>query len=571
MKTILIALLLMSFAAHAENLKIPTCNLSKNDEIFKKLSNNELIDKTNIFLKRHNHCDAASASFEVYKRGVDKSKKKELLMTFFQSLRKGKFLNEYTGMLMGFQNEMKDLDIEKISEDHANLYLKIINDNWRTNARSQFLIPGKNINLRDEAELVFRSFVQNFPSNELSPKLKKHIASIHDQNIRAELDYIDFYKNEKTDSELLTREFKKLANILSKSSDAKFFNKGLQVLSSQIVGTSFSEETKVRLENEISIILDSRSSIREKNLFNLINPEEKVSLNWESEGAFSDFLTQKGKESIVFLPINKEYQLKASQVLIGLGVVGVVMAFDEPIIDFIQKNKDAGILDELANFGNHFGEPSGLAPILLGTLGVGLVFNNNEAKNAAISSIGAIVLSELVIEVLKSSTHRSRPEAGVGAFDFQGMGLGSGNSSFASGHSAAAWAVASVFAEEYGDKYKWAPAVAYSMAALTSYARMNKNKHWASDVVLGAMVGYVGGKIFHKFFRKTLQMPLDNVVVTPMIGKESGIMIQISEKVYANLKRWPLDAFYNYQKAVLENLDKKTVLLDGLYEEIYLN
>ena len=152
-----------------------------------------------------------------------------------------------------------------------------------------------------------------------------------------------------------------------------------------------------------------------------------------------------------------------------------------------------------------------------------------------------------------------------------GFGLGSDNTSFPSGHSAAAWSVASVFAEEFGDEYKWAPAAAYGVAALTSYARMHYSKHWASDVVMGAMVGFVAGKLFHKLFRNTFKDNLENIALMPVFGDSTGFRLIISERVYADLKSWPLDLLYNYQKSMMSLKSSDLNELDTIYSEVYLN
>ena len=57
-------------------------------------------------------------------------------------------------------------------------------------------------------------------------------------------------------------------------------------------------------------------------------------------------------------------------------------------------------------------------------------------------------------------------------------------------HSAAAWAVGTVFAESGNDEYRWIRRIiGYGIAAGTSYVRMNENVHWLSDTVAGAALG----------------------------------------------------------------------------------
>lgn len=96
---------------------------------------------------------------------------------------------------------------------------------------------------------------------------------------------------------------------------------------------------------------------------------------------------------------------------------------------------------------------------------------------------GEAALNSLVlVEGLKYSLGRQRP--------FQGNGSGTffqGGTSFPSGHAAAAWAVAGVFAHEYpGPLTK---ILAYGLAGAVSYSRVRGRQHFPSDVFIGGMMG----------------------------------------------------------------------------------
>ncbi len=68
-------------------------------------------------------------------------------------------------------------------------------------------------------------------------------------------------------------------------------------------------------------------------------------------------------------------------------------------------------------------------------------------------------------------------------------GLLSGIGSFPSGHSIAAFSIATVFAKRYRN-HRWVPYVAYGTAALIGFSRMTLSAHFPSDVFLGAALGY---------------------------------------------------------------------------------
>ena len=68
---------------------------------------------------------------------------------------------------------------------------------------------------------------------------------------------------------------------------------------------------------------------------------------------------------------------------------------------------------------------------------------------------------------------------------------GSDNHSFPSGHTATAFMTATMLSKEYGYKSPWISVGAYSVATATGLMRIANNKHWLSDVMVGAGVGII--------------------------------------------------------------------------------
>ncbi len=64
---------------------------------------------------------------------------------------------------------------------------------------------------------------------------------------------------------------------------------------------------------------------------------------------------------------------------------------------------------------------------------------------------------------------------------------------FPSGHTGAIFAMATVFSELYKD-YKAVPIIMYSTAGIVGISRLVQHEHWASDVFLGSVIGYLCGK-----------------------------------------------------------------------------
>ena len=191
-------------------------------------------------------------------------------------------------------------------------------------------------------------------------------------------------------------------------------------------------------------------------------------------------------------------------------VVSVALSFsDKPVqqaaLRLRNRNTELNnVSSDISNFGGVY-EVFTLAGI--GTYG--LIFKNNKLVNTTLLSTQAYITSGAIETVLKFLSGRTRPSyypPGVEARPrFLGPFHGSlndadgsnENSSFPSGHSTVAFAVASVFASEYKDEHI-VPVIAYTTASLISISRITQNKHWVTDVVTGAAIGYLSGKMVVK-------------------------------------------------------------------------
>ena len=60
--------------------------------------------------------------------------------------------------------------------------------------------------------------------------------------------------------------------------------------------------------------------------------------------------------------------------------------------------------------------------------------------------------------------------------------------SFPSGHATMAFAAAAALDRETSSR--WVPAIGYPLAGLVAWSRLHDHKHWPSDVVAGAAVGF---------------------------------------------------------------------------------
>ncbi|MCH5720473.1 phosphatase PAP2 family protein [Niabella hibiscisoli] len=115
-------------------------------------------------------------------------------------------------------------------------------------------------------------------------------------------------------------------------------------------------------------------------------------------------------------------------------------------------------------------------------------------KNPHVESIGlrggkAMAISSVICFVGKNVIQRQRPDAAATPFNFAAPFSKSKYTSFPSAHSTIAFTLATALAMEFPDQ-KWVAPVAYSIASLTALSRVYNNRHWASDILVGAALGH---------------------------------------------------------------------------------
>lgn len=109
--------------------------------------------------------------------------------------------------------------------------------------------------------------------------------------------------------------------------------------------------------------------------------------------------------------------------------------------------------------------------------------NSNEHwRETGLLSGEAALQSLVMVEALKYSFGRERPDQGAGSGRFFQAG-----SSFPSEHTAAAWSIASVIGHEYPGALP--KLLAYGTAAMVSYSRVRGRAHFPLDVAVGALIG----------------------------------------------------------------------------------
>ena len=169
----------------------------------------------------------------------------------------------------------------------------------------------------------------------------------------------------------------------------------------------------------------------------------------------------------------------------------VLFALDDEIQQMFQSNRTSGTEWVSRNVAEPLGSGLYTLPALGILYGSGWLLDNKKSRYVALKGAEAWLLTGGATFVLKQLAHRQRPNEGAfpDPYFWHGpYGITGDYTSFPSGHTSTVFAVAAVVAGSY-DEW-WIKTMSYSLATLTGLSRIHDNKHWASDVFVGALLGW---------------------------------------------------------------------------------
>jgi membrane-associated phospholipid phosphatase len=141
---------------------------------------------------------------------------------------------------------------------------------------------------------------------------------------------------------------------------------------------------------------------------------------------------------------------------------------------------------------NRIGENDIIARTLIISGISGLMLRDRKLQQATLNSMRSLLIAKPATSLVKQVFGRSRPRVERGNMHFApSMAKETSNyRAFSSGHTASAWALVTPYAEAYS---RWL----YILPFSTGIARMYKDRHWASDVVAGTILGFFTGYTAH--------------------------------------------------------------------------
>ncbi|MGL5979540.1 MAG: phosphatase PAP2 family protein [Phocaeicola sp.] len=110
------------------------------------------------------------------------------------------------------------------------------------------------------------------------------------------------------------------------------------------------------------------------------------------------------------------------------------------------------------------------------------VENRSSWTRLLVSNAFSYAAMAAVVNTMKYSINELRPD-------------GTSSNSFPSGHTATSFVSATILHKEYGAKSPWYSVAAYTVATATGVTRILNNRHWISDVLVGAGIGILSADL----------------------------------------------------------------------------
>lgn len=205
------------------------------------------------------------------------------------------------------------------------------------------------------------------------------------------------------------------------------------------------------------------------------------------------------------------------------GITAYMISNDESIYSRVKayQNKNQWVSD-ISPVMTLFGDGT----INLGVSGLfylsGAILKDKITKNTGKLIFMGLIHSGIVVQLLKHLTGRQRPEAENGIDHWDGPAgffkryknhRDMYYDSFPSGHTITIWTTATIIAHQY-NRTIFVPMLSYSIAILSGLSRLTEDKHWLSDVFVGAVLGFAIGKFVYK--KRSAKF-----VISPLAGKKT--------------------------------------------------
>jgi membrane-associated phospholipid phosphatase len=276
-----------------------------------------------------------------------------------------------------------------------------------------------------------------------------------------------------------------------------------------VIDTSFSKAN----QNKVISQKPTASFYKTDSIFSFQSPK----------GYVPSLLSNFGEQITAPLRFNKKDWIITGA---AVGMTIALIHFDNDIDKWatVQKQKHVWV-NKSSPVITQFGSTYGISSVAV----IGLIsaaFKNQKGVQTSVLATQAWITTAVWVQLIKHFTGREDPSASYiyskvpggkwwGPFaqydqDVTIYKSVSSFDAFPSGHTAAAFSIATVFATQYNNTAA-IPIISYSMATLVGISRLTEHQHWASDVFVGGLIGYACGKQVVAHFNKIHQNPVNSL------------------------------------------------------------
>ncbi len=208
-------------------------------------------------------------------------------------------------------------------------------------------------------------------------------------------------------------------------------------------------------------------------------------------------------------PGKTNFLLKSAILPVSLVAVGVIIESLPAHTVFSKERIQQQVQDKMGGFRTSADNYLQFVPIVakFGLKMAGVKSRSDLLNQAIITAKSELLITALVFS-MKHFIHDMRPD-------------GSADNTMPSGHTAQAFASATLLDMEYRDTSPWISVGGYLCATATGFFRVANNRHWASDVLIGAGIGIASVKVVYLTHRyRWGKMP--KAVIFPTIYQNGG-------------------------------------------------
>lgn len=177
---------------------------------------------------------------------------------------------------------------------------------------------------------------------------------------------------------------------------------------------------------------------------------------------------------------------------VGAGVaLAAALALDEPMQRFAATHRSHAA-DEVANAVDPLGRARYLVPSLAASTVVPYVAGRHGLARSGLRVALGYAAADIAGGVVRVALARHRPDSTGDAWRFRPLHPEGEWGSMPSAHVTHAFAIAAGVAEE--SKHRWVSWAAYGLATLVAADRVYRQRHWTSDVLVGATLGIAAAR-----------------------------------------------------------------------------